>query len=68
MTEPHAELNAGFVVLFASDHSIFDWTQWHPLSDDHPGKTHEVLIAEAAKRCVFLVPRGRISVQVLASS
>ena len=51
VTEPHAELNAGFVVLFASDHpAIFDWTRWHPLSDDHMDETHNVRIAEAAKR------------------
>ena len=30
VTEPHAELNAGFVALFASSHAaIFDWTQWN---------------------------------------
>ena len=30
VTEPHAELNAGFVALFASSHPpIFDWTQWN---------------------------------------
>lgn len=30
VTEPHAELNAGFIVLFASDRPpIFDWAQWH---------------------------------------
>lgn len=35
VTEPHAELNAGFIVLFASTHpTIFDWTQWNPLLDD----------------------------------
>ena len=29
VTEPHAELNAGFVGLFASGHSaIFNWAQW----------------------------------------
>ena len=30
VTEPHAELNAGFVGLFASGHSaIFNWVQWN---------------------------------------
>ena len=30
VTEPHAELNAGFVGLFASGHSaIFNWAQWN---------------------------------------
>ena len=30
VTEPHAELNAGFVGLFASKHpAIFDWAQWN---------------------------------------
>ena len=34
VTEPHAEWNAGFMVLFASTHpAIFDWTQWNPLLD-----------------------------------
>ena len=30
VTEPHAELNAGFVGLFASKHPpLFDWDQWN---------------------------------------
>ena len=30
VTEPHAELNAGFVGLFASRHpAIFNWAQWN---------------------------------------
>ena len=30
VTEPHAELNAGFVGLFASKHpALFDWAQWN---------------------------------------
>ena len=30
VTEPHAELNAGFVGLFASKHpAIFNWAQWN---------------------------------------
>ena len=30
VTEPHAELNAGFVGLFASKHpAIFNWVQWN---------------------------------------
>ena len=30
VTEPHAELNAGFVGLFASGHpAIFNWAQWN---------------------------------------
>ena len=30
VTEPHAELNAGFVGLFASGHpTIFNWAQWN---------------------------------------
>ena len=45
VTEPHAELNAGFVGLFASSHSaIFNWTQWNT-------ETNNLIESELEARC-----------------
>ena len=45
VTEPHAELNAGFVALFASSHTaIFDWTQWNI-------DTNNLVEGELERRC-----------------
>ena len=45
VTEPHAELNAGFVALFASSHTaIFDWTQWNI-------DTNNLIEGELERRC-----------------
>ena len=45
VTEPHAELNAGFVGLFASSHpAIFNWTQWNT-------ETNNLIESELEARC-----------------
>ena len=45
VTEPHAELNAGFVGLFASSHpAIFNWAQWNT-------ETNNLIESELEVRC-----------------
>ena len=45
VTEPHAELNAGFVGLFASSHpAIFNWAQWNT-------ETNNLIESELEARC-----------------
>ena len=45
VTEPHAELNAGFVGLFASSHpAIFNWAQWNT-------ETNNLIEGELEARC-----------------
>ena len=45
VTEPHAELNAGFVGLFASSHpAIFNWPQWN-------AETNNLIESELEARC-----------------
>ena len=45
VTEPHAELNARFVGLFASSHpAIFNWAQWNT-------ETNNLIEGELEVRC-----------------
>ena len=49
VTEPHAELNAGFVGLFASSHpAIFNWHQWNTESNNLIESELEARCAKAA--------------------
>ncbi len=50
MTEPHAELNAGFVVVYASQHDgIIDWSDLSPMpSEGYAPETQSYLEALAA--------------------
>ena len=49
VTEPHAELNAGFVGLFASGHSaIFNWAQWNAETKNLNEGEFEARCAQAA--------------------
>ena len=60
VTEPHAELNAGLIVIFRSSHpSLFDWNAWSLRLKSSPGSvTDEEFKNEASRLAVTF--RGRI--------
>ena len=49
VAEPHAELNAGFVGLFASSHpAVFNWAQWNTETNNLIESELEVTCAKTA--------------------
>ena len=50
VTEPHSELNAGLVVIFASSHPpVLNWDDWTRRSRCLPDSQHEEMIANTAE-------------------
>ena len=53
VTEPHAELNAGLIVIFRSSHpSLFDWNAWSLRFRSSPGSVTDEEFKNEASRLV----------------
>ena len=54
VSEPHAELNAGLIVIFRSSHpSLFDWNAWSLRLRSSPGSITEDVYEEEASNLAF---------------
>ena len=54
VSEPHAELNAGLIVIFRSSHpSLFDWNAWSLRLRSSPGSITEDVYKEEASNLAF---------------